>query len=79
MKKQKFPKSARQLSRECAVQALYAWHLNKESTFADLIQPLKELPHFAGVNVEFLEKILSGVLNCATELEQHLQPFLDRD
>ncbi len=79
MKKKKFIKSARQLSRECAVQALYACLLKKENVLADLIQPLKDLPHFEGVNEEFLEKLLNGVLKNADDLEKKLRPFLDRE
>lgn len=76
----KSPKTARRASREIAVQALYAWHLNKEEkTIAELLEPLQNQKDFIRAHRAFLEDLLNGVLTHHTELKSALKPFLDRD
>ncbi len=76
----KSPKTARRASREIAVQALYAWHLNKEEKrIAELLEPLQNQKDFIRAHRAFLEDLLNGVLTHHTELKSALKPFLDRD
>lgn len=76
----KSPKTARRASREIAVQALYAWHLNKEEkTIAELLEPLQNQKDFIRAHRAFLEDLLNGVLTHHAELKSALKPFLDRD
>lgn len=76
----KSPKTARRASREIAVQALYAWHLNKkEKRIAELLEPLQNQKDFIRAHRAFLEDLLNGVLTHHTELKSALKPFLDRD
>ena len=75
----KSPKTARRASREIAVQALYAWHLNRAQTSEELLEVLTYQKNFARAHREFLEALLNGVLSGYAELKLALQPFLDRD
>lgn len=78
-KSAKSPKTARRASREIAVQALYAWHLNKENGIAELLEPLQNQKDFVRAHRAFLETLLNGVLTNHAELKAALKPFLDRD
>ncbi len=72
-------KTARRLSREIALQALYAWHLNQALSFDSLLEPLKDSPEFKNANEDFLNVLLKGILKTHANLKNHLTPFLDRD
>ena len=68
-------KTARRLGREIALQALYAWQL----TGSDPMEQARSIEETGKTDFSFVEKLLTGVLEHAAELEAQITPHLDRD
>ena len=67
----------RRLSRELALRALYQWRLTGDD-LARLMVQAEEAEEYADANVEFLKKLLEGVLAEAEPLNRALSAHLDR-
>jgi transcription antitermination protein NusB len=70
-------KSARRRSRELALQGLYAWQLSKESASA-LRSQLVDADEYDKADAEYFERLLSGTIEQAAEIEREIAPALDR-
>ncbi len=70
-------RSSRRRSRELAVQGLYQWQLAGDSAEA-IEKQLRNQRDFAKADEQFFSELLRGVLSRAAELDQALQPCLDR-
>ncbi len=70
-------KSKRRISRELVLQGLYQWRLTGGTESAIALQ-LRETQFFCRADDAFFSRLLSGVLTHAVELEQTIQPYLDR-
>ena len=70
-------RSSRRRSREFALQALYQWQLGGDT--ADVLEKqLRTTKGFEKLDVAYFLTLLRGAISCAQELEQTLQPNLDR-
>jgi transcription antitermination protein NusB len=67
-------KSGRRQAREMALQALYAWQLSG----GDPMQQVEALEGLGKKESAFVEGILRGVVERATELEKRITPHLSR-
>jgi transcription antitermination protein NusB len=70
-------RGSRRSSRELVLQALYQWLLNGDEVQALLTQTA-EKEAFARADQGFLQTLLHGVIERAPQLEEAVQPFLDR-
>ncbi len=70
-------KSKRRISRELVLQGLYQWRLTGETENA-IASQLRETQVFCRADEEFFSRLLSGVLAHVIQLEQTIQPYLDR-
>ncbi|HTT37653.1 MAG TPA: transcription antitermination factor NusB [Burkholderiales bacterium] len=70
-------RGSRRRSRELALQALYQWLLTGDDADA-LCRQTAEKKEYARADTAYLESIVRGVVLCAGELTEALQPFLDR-
>lgn len=64
-------------ARRRALQALYQWQLTHQDAGVILLQ-FRQTQDFKGVDLEYFEKLVRGVINQQDELDEKLQPFLDR-
>ncbi len=70
-------KSKRRISRELVLQGLYQWRLTGGTESAIALQ-LRETQVFCRADEAFFSRLLSGVLAHVIQLEQTIQPYLDR-
>ena len=66
-----------QRARRRALQALYQWELTRQDAGVILIQ-FRQAQDFKGVDQEYFETLVRGVIHNQAELDEKLQPFLDR-
>ena len=66
-----------QRARRRALQALYQWQFTGQDAGVILLQ-FRQTQDFKGVDVEYFEALVRGVVNQQQELDEKLQPFLDR-
>jgi len=70
-------KSKRRISRELVLQGLYQWCLTKDAKNV-IEKQLREADIFYRADEDFFFRLLNGVLDNAEQLEQMIQPYLDR-
>jgi len=70
-------KGRRRRSRELALQGLYQWCV-AGGTVEAIEEQLHETREFLKTDGEYFSDLLQGVLTNLTELEKHIQPYLDR-
>ena len=70
-------KSPRRRAREFALQGLYQWRLSGNDEAA-IEAHLRDSEEFGKADREFFTGLLRGVLAEQTELQEHLQQFIDR-
>ena len=68
----------RRRARRRALQAIYQWQMTGQEP-SEILRQFLEIQNMEGVDVEHFERILRGVGNKGAELDEALQPFLDRD
>lgn len=66
-----------QRARRRALQALYQWQLTGQDAGVILLQ-FRQTQDFKGVDFAYFEELVRGVINQHAELDEKLQPFLDR-
>ncbi len=66
-----------QRARRRALQALYQWQMTGQDAGVILLQ-FRQTQDFKGVDAEYFEQLVRGVINQQIELDEKLQPFLDR-
>jgi N utilization substance protein B len=66
-----------QRARRRALQALYQWQMTGQDAGVILLQ-FRQTQNFKGVDAEYFEQLVRGVINQQVELDEKLQPFLDR-
>ncbi|MDZ4728698.1 MAG: transcription antitermination factor NusB [Xanthomonadales bacterium] len=66
-----------QRARRRALQALYQWQMTGQDAAVILLQ-FRQAQNFKGVDIEYFEQLVRGVINQQVELDEKLQPFLDR-
>lgn len=66
-----------QRARRRALQALYQWQMTGQDAGVILLQ-FRQAQDFKGVDIEYFEQLVRGVINQQVELDEKLQPFLDR-
>jgi N utilization substance protein B len=64
-------------ARRRALQALYQWQLTGQDAGVILLQ-FRNTQDFKGVDVDYFEQLVRGVINEQVELDKGLKPFLDR-
>lgn len=69
---------ARALARKLALQALYRWQLNP-CPWQDLVSEFEQAEEAPRTDREFFIALVQGITQGAAELDQCLQPWLDRD
>ncbi|MGB0721931.1 MAG: transcription antitermination factor NusB [Gammaproteobacteria bacterium] len=69
--------SARTLARERALQALYQWDLTAQSV-TDIAQQFREDQDMKGVDGDYFELLLGGVVRGVSGLDAAYEPALDR-
>lgn len=70
-------KGRRRRSRELALQGLYQWFV-AGGTVQVIIEQLYETKEFLKTDREYFSDLMQGTLTNLTELEKHIQPYLDR-
>ncbi|NDU85119.1 MAG: transcription antitermination factor NusB [Ferrovum sp.] len=70
-------KSARRRSRELVVQGLYQWQVGGQDCSA-IIGHLATQPNFLQADQAFFSRLLEGVMESATTLDDNLRSLLDR-
>lgn len=70
--------SPRRRARECAVQALYSWHISKNSV-AEIELAFIADQDMNGVDMPYFRKLLRGTLENIETVDNALRPFLDRN
>lgn len=71
------PKKSRRKAREFAVQGLYQWALAGNSS-EEIEKQLREDKSYALIDSEHFSALLRGVIAQAPQLDELLQPYLDR-
>lgn len=66
-----------QRARRRALQALYQWQMTGQDAGVILLQ-FRQAQNFKGVDIEYFEQLVRGVINQQVELDEKLQPLLDR-
>lgn len=68
----------RRLARLCTLQALYSWQLSKNdiNTIAHYVIIYQNIQNF---NVSYFYMLYTGIINCISELETLMIPYLSRD
>ncbi len=66
-----------QRARRRALQALYQWQMTGQDAGIILLQ-FRQAQDFKGVDIEYFEQLVRGVINQQVDLDEKLQPFLDR-
>jgi N utilization substance protein B len=70
-------KSNRRKSREFALQGIYQWQMTQEA--ADQIKAnLSSEKSFAKIDQDYFALLLENTINLAQELQEKVQPYLDR-
>ena len=77
MSKRKLIES-RKSARFFLIQALYQWQIAQNS-LSEISANLADNPKFSEANSEYFHETLQGITQKRTELNQLLNPFLDRD
>ncbi|MDG1179779.1 MAG: transcription antitermination factor NusB [Gammaproteobacteria bacterium] len=67
----------RHKARHYAVQALYRWHMNEQSS-TDIEAEFRIDYDFAHVDLEYFQALLHGVVKTYAALDAYLEPLLDR-
>ena len=67
----------RRRARRRALQAIYQWQLTGQDA-KDILRQFLEIQDMTGVDEEHFEKLLRGVERLGEELDEELQPLLDR-
>jgi N utilization substance protein B len=67
----------RQRSRRRALQALYQWHIRRQ-TASEIIIQFRQAQDLSQVDQAYFENMVRGVIDSHDEIDQTLQPFLDR-
>lgn len=68
----------RRLARACTLQALYSWQLSKNDSI--IIERYVILhQNVQNFNVSYFHELYTGVINCISELENLMIPYLSRD
>jgi N utilization substance protein B len=70
-------KGRRRRSRELALQGLYQWFV-AGGTVQAIEKQLHETREFLKTDEEYFSDLIQGTLTNLTELEKHIQPYLDR-
>lgn len=70
--------SPRRRARECAVQALYSWHISKNSV-AEIELAFIADQDMNGVDMPYFRKLLRGTVENIEAVDNALRPFLDRN
>jgi len=70
-------RSARRRAREFALQGMYQWQLARGDAQA-IARQLGEAKGFDKVDAEYFRVLLDGAINAAPQLEEALEPCLDR-
>ncbi len=66
-----------QRARRRALQALYQWQLTGQDA-GSILQQFRQTQDFKGVDDAYFEELVRGVIQQQDELDEKLQPFLDR-
>lgn len=69
--------SPRRRARECAVQALYSWHISKNSVEQVELAFMTD-QEMQGVDVAYFRKLLRGTVENVEAIDVALAPHLDR-
>lgn len=69
--------SPRRRARECAVQALYSWHISKNSVEQIELAFITD-QEMQGVDVAYFRKLLRGTVENVEAVDAALAPYLDR-
>lgn len=67
----------RRRARRRALQALYQWRLNPRPA-EEILAQFHEVQDFSGVDVQWFESLVRGVIESAEGLDEQLEEFLDR-
>ncbi|UAJ65266.1 transcription antitermination factor NusB [Candidatus Schneideria nysicola] len=68
----------RHRARECAIQALYAWHLSKNNIAEIEIDFLSNLEVMAHANISYFREVYLGTATHAEKLDKLMLPYLSR-
>lgn len=68
---------ARARARRFAMQAIYQWQL-AESSFSEIKKQFLSQEEMVSVDTDYFEKLVQGIMEHHTILDQALAPFLDR-
>jgi N utilization substance protein B len=68
---------SRSRARRRALQALYQWQMTGQEA-GDILQQFRAVQDMTGVDEEYFEQLLRGVVAGHEGLDEGLQPFLDR-
>ncbi|AGH39090.1 N utilization substance protein B [Bibersteinia trehalosi USDA-ARS-USMARC-188] len=69
--------SPRRRARECAVQAIYSWHISQNSIEQVELAFVTD-QDMQGVDMPYFRKLLRGVVEHIEAVDGSLRPFLDR-
>lgn len=69
--------SPRRRARECAVQALYSWHISKNSVEQVELAFVTD-QDLQGVDIPYFRKLLRGTVENVDAVDAALAPYLDR-
>ncbi len=69
--------ATRRVARSLAMQALYQWHMAGQS-LNEIEAQFRVDNDFAGVDGAYFHELLTGVARSKTELDQAIEPLLDR-
>jgi N utilization substance protein B len=67
----------RKRARRRALQAIYQWQITAQDA-SEILSQFRAAQDMNGVDEEHLEELLRGVISRQEDLDQALQPFLDR-
>jgi N utilization substance protein B len=67
----------RRRARRRALQAIYQWQMTGQDP-AEILKQFLEIQDMTGVDTEHFERLLRGVCSHAPDLDESLQPYLDR-
>ena len=70
--------NARTMARRCAVQALYQWQLTGQNV-DEIYQQFLVERNMAKIDTEMFKELLSGVTKELEQLDEKIQPHIDRD
>jgi len=69
---------ARTMARRCAVQALYQWQLTGQNV-DEIYQQFLVERNMAKIDTEMFKELLSGVTKALEQLDEKIQPHIDRN